>query len=103
MPSSKQLSDNLDVSLGLSSVEKAPSAMELFVDGDHMVTQLHEVGDDSLTAEKANNIDLTFNTAASGFDVELSLFKNSISDFIYLNRTGEFNVTLMFWMILNLR
>ena len=90
---SKQLSDNLGVSLGLSSVEKAPSAMELFVDGDHMVTQLHEVGDDSLTAEKANNIDLTFNTAASGFDVELSLFKNSISDFIYLNRTGEFNVT----------
>ncbi len=90
---SKQLSDNLGVSLGLSSVEKAPSAMELFVDGDHMVTQLHEVGDDSLTAEKANNIDLTFNTAASGFDVELSLFKNSISDFIYLNKTGEFNVT----------
>ena len=90
---SKQLSDNLDVSLGLSSVEKAPSAMELFVDGDHKVTQLHEVGDDSLTAEKANNIDLTFNTAASGFDVELSLFKNSISDFIYLNKTGEFNET----------
>jgi iron complex outermembrane receptor protein len=90
---SKQLSDNLGVSLGLSSVEKAPSAMELFVDGDHMVTQLHEVGDDSLTAEKANNIDLTLNTAASGFDVELSLFKNSISDFIYLNKTGEFNET----------
>jgi iron complex outermembrane receptor protein len=90
---SKQLSDNLDVSLGLSSVEKAPSAMELFVDGDHMVTQLHEVGDDSLTTEKANNIDLTFNTAASGFDIELSLFKNSISDFIYLNKTGEFNET----------
>jgi iron complex outermembrane receptor protein len=90
---SKQLYDNLGVSLGLSSVEKAPSAMELFVDGDHLVTQLHEVGDDSLTAEKANNIDLTFNTAASGFDVELSLFKNSISDFIYLNKTGEFNET----------
>ena len=90
---SKQLSDNLDVSLGLSSVEKAPSAMELFVDGDHMVTQRHEVGDDSLTAEKANNIDLTFNTAASGFDIELSLFKNSISDFIYLNDTGVFHET----------
>lgn len=90
---SKQLSDNLGVSVGLSSVEKAPSAMELFVDGDHMVTQLHEVGDESLTAEKANNFDLTFNTAASGFDVELSLFKNSISDFIYLSKTGEFNVT----------
>ena len=85
---SKQLSDNLDVSLGLSSVEKAPSAMELFVDGDHKVTQLYEVGDDSLTAEKANNIDLTFNTAASGFDINLSLFKNSISNFIYLNDTG---------------
>ena len=89
---SKQLSDNLDVSLGLSSVEKAPSAMELFVDGAHMVTQRYEVGDANLTAEKANNIDLTFNTAASGFDIDLSLFKNSISDFIYLNDTDQKDV-----------
>jgi iron complex outermembrane receptor protein len=89
---SKQLSDNLDVSLGLSSVEKAPSAMELYVDGVHMVTQRYEKGDANLTAEKANNIDLTFNTAASGFDVELSLFKNSISDFIYLNDTDQEDV-----------
>jgi iron complex outermembrane receptor protein len=90
---SKKLYDNLNVSLGVSSVEKAPSAMELFVDGDHLVTQLHEIGDDSLTAERANNLDLTLNTAASGFDIELSLFKNSISDFIYLNKTGVPNFT----------
>jgi iron complex outermembrane receptor protein len=89
---SKRLSDNLDVSLGLSSVEKAPSAMELYVDGVHMVTQRYEKGDANLTAEKANNIDLTFNTAASGFDIDLSLFKNSISDFIYLNDTDQEDV-----------
>ena len=89
---SKQLSDNLDVSLGLSSVEKAPSAMELYVDGAHMVTQRYKKGDSNLTAEKANNIDLTFNTAASGFDIDLSLFKNSISDFIYLNDTDQEDV-----------
>jgi len=89
---SKQLSNNLDVSLGLSSVEKAPSAMELYVDGAHMVTQRYKKGDSNLTAEKANNIDLTFNTAASGFDIDLSLFKNSISDFIYLNDTDQEDV-----------
>ncbi|MDA7760602.1 TonB-dependent receptor, partial [bacterium] len=89
---SKQLSNNLDVSLGLSSVEKAPSAMELYVDGAHMFTQRYKKGDSNLTAEKANNIDLTFNTAASGFDIDLSLFKNSISDFIYLNDTDQEDV-----------
>ena len=89
---SKQLSNNLHVSLGLSSVEKAPSAMELYVDGAHMVTQRYKKGDSNLTAEKANNIDLTFNTAASGFDIDLSLFKNSISDFIYLNDTDQEDV-----------
>mgnify|MGYP003333827721 FL=1 len=63
--------------------------MELYVDGLHMVTQRYETGDADLTAEKANNIDLAINTAVSGFDIDLSLFKNSIADFIYLNDTAE--------------
>ena len=81
---SRDLSDKLGISLGVSSMQKAPSAMELFVDGPHLVTQRFEKGDVSLRPEKANNIDLGFNTAIAGFDANLSLYKNNISNYIYL-------------------
>ena len=84
---SRELSKELGVSLGVSSVKKAPSAMELFVDGPHLVTQRYEKGDATLEPEKANNIDLVFNTVLAGFDTNLSLYKNSISNYIYLQDT----------------
>ena len=80
---SRELSDNLTVSLGLSSVEKAPSAIELFIAGDHLVTQRYELGGPNLNSEKANNIDLSFKTTIAGFDANLNLYKNNISNFIY--------------------
>ena len=83
---SPNLSDKLGVSLGASSVQ-APSAMELFVDGPHLATQRYEKGDATLEPEKANNIDLAFNTVLAGFDTNLSLYKNSISNYIYLQDT----------------
>ena len=62
--------------------------MELFVNGPHLATQRYEKGDRTLEPEKANNIDLTFNTAIAGFDANLSLYKNSIQNFIYLDDTN---------------
>ena len=85
---SSDFTDNLSVSFGLSSVHKAPSSMELFVNGPHLATQRYEKGDRTLEPEKANNIDLTFNTAIAGFDANLSLYKNSIQNFIYLDDTN---------------
>jgi iron complex outermembrane receptor protein len=84
---SRELSKELGVSLGISSAQKAPSAMELFVNGPHLVTQRFEKGDATLEPEKANNIDLAFNTAVAGFDANLNLYKNSISNYIYLQDT----------------
>ena len=84
---SRELYKDLGVSLGISSVLKAPSTMELFVDGAHLVTQRYEVGDASLEPEKATNIDLAFNTAVAGFDANLNLYRNNISNYIYLHDT----------------
>jgi iron complex outermembrane receptor protein len=84
---SRELYKDLGVSLGISSVLKAPSAMELFVDGPHLVTQRYEVGDATLEPEKATNIDLAFNTAVAGFDANLNLYRNNISNYIYLHDT----------------
>ena len=81
---SPNIAGKIDVSLGLSSVQKAPSASELFVGGDHLVTQLHEIGDSTLSNERANNIDLNFETTFAGFDTKLNLYRNDISNFIYL-------------------
>jgi iron complex outermembrane receptor protein len=83
------LLDKLGISLGVSSVQKAPSAMELFVDGPHLVTQRYEKGDTTLEPEKANNIDLAFNTVVAGFNTNLSLYKNNISNYIYLQDIEE--------------
>ena len=84
---SRELYKDLGVSMGISSVLKAPSAMELFVDGPHLVTQRYEKGDATLEPEKATNIDLAFNTAVAGFDANLNLYKNNISNYIYLHDT----------------
>jgi iron complex outermembrane receptor protein len=84
---SRELYKDLGVSLGISSVLKAPSAMELFVDGPHLVTQRYEVGDATLEPEKATNIDLAFNTAVAGFDANMNLYRNNISNYIYLHDT----------------
>lgn len=81
---SPNIAGKVDVSLGLSSVQKAPSASELFMGGDHLVTQLHEIGDSTLSNERANNIDLNFETTFAGFDTKLNLYRNDISNFIYL-------------------
>lgn len=80
---SRELSDNLNVSLGISSVQKAPSASELFIAGDHMVIQRYELGNPNLKTEKATNIDLNFETTLAGFDAKLNLFRNNIANYIY--------------------
>ncbi|MDA9570143.1 TonB-dependent receptor [Porticoccaceae bacterium] len=84
---SREIAKDLGVSIGFSSVLKAPSAMELFVNGPHLVTQRFEKGDATLEPEKANNFDLALNAAVSGFDANLNLYRNNISNYIYLQDT----------------
>ena len=57
----RDLSDTLNVSLGYASVERLPSAIELFMNGPHMATGRFEVGNPNLNSETSNNFDVTFN------------------------------------------
>lgn len=81
---SRDINDSLEVNLGLASVERAPSAVELLMNGPHLATGRLEVGNDSLDSEKSNNIDLTFNYNHNGFFAALTFFQNDIDNFIYL-------------------
>ena len=81
---SRDINESLEVSLGLSSVERAPSAVELLMNGPHLATGRVEVGNFNLKSEQSNNIDLSFNYSNDGFYADLTFFQNNVDNYIYL-------------------
>ena len=81
---SRDINESLEVSLGLSSVERAPSAVELLMNGPHLATGRFEVGNINLKSERANNIDLSFKYSNNGFYGGLTFFQNDVDNYIYL-------------------
>ena len=80
----QKFSDNLSVNLGLSSFERAPDVVELFMNGPHLATGRFEMGDPDLNNEVSKNIDLTFNYQMDNMYATFAYFQNSVSDYIYL-------------------
>jgi iron complex outermembrane receptor protein len=81
---SRELNEYSTVSLGLSSVSKVPSAVELFMNGEHLATARYEVGDVTLDTERADSIDLTFSFERNGWYGMASVYHNRIDNYIYL-------------------
>ncbi|MDA9095975.1 TonB-dependent receptor [Porticoccaceae bacterium] len=81
---SNDINEFLEVSLGLSSVERAPSAVELLMNGPHLATGRVEVGNFNLKSERSNNIDLSFNYSNDGLYAGLTFFQNDVDNYIYL-------------------
>ena len=85
----RDFSDALDATLSLASVERAPSAVELFMNGPHLVTGRLEVGNVNLESEESNNIDLTINFNKAGFFGTFTYFRNDVDNYIYLQDETE--------------
>ena len=86
----RDINDALNISLGLASVERAPTAVELLMNGPHLATGREEIGNINLESEQSNNIDLTFNYERDGFYATLTFFQNDVDNYIYLfDETGE--------------
>ena len=85
----RDLNDYATVSLGLSSVSKTPSAIELFMNGEHLATGRYEVGDVTLDTERADGIDLTFSFERNGWYGRASVYHNRIDNYIYLRDETE--------------
>ena len=81
---SRDINESLAVNLGFSYVERAPSAVELLMNGPHLATGRNEVGNFNLAPEVSNNIDLSFNYQNDGFFANLNLFQNDMDNYIYL-------------------
>ena len=80
----RQLNDSINIKLGVAIVERAPSDVELFMNGPHLATGRFEVGNVALDAEKSNNIDFSINYQSGEFFAGLTLFKNDVDSYIYL-------------------
>lgn len=81
---SRQLSDSLHASLNLGVVNRAPSAMELFMNGEHLSVARYELGDANLDSERSNNIDLGLSYAADDWFANVSVYRNRVDNYIYL-------------------
>ena len=86
---SKSLNDFIDLDIGFASVERAPSAVELFMNGAHLATGRFEAGNVNLNSEKSNNIDFTLNFNYDNFFASATVFKNDVDNYIYLKDETE--------------
>jgi iron complex outermembrane receptor protein len=80
----REINDDSTLSLGLSSVSKVPSAVELFMNGEHLATNRYELGDITLDTERADSIDLTFSFERNSWYGVASVYHNRIDNYIYL-------------------
>ena len=74
--------------LNASRAERAPSAEELFADGPHIATQQYELGDPTLTSEKAWGLEGFVRGRIGLADINFAVFQSWFSDYIYLSETG---------------
>ena len=78
------INDNMSINIGLASVKRAPSAVELFMNGEHLSTGRFEIGDPNLETEMSNNIDFTLDYESNGFYTSATIFRNDVDDYIFL-------------------
>ena len=90
MSLSKDLNENFDLNVSAGMVERTPSAMELFMNGAHLATGRLEIGNTNLESERSTNFDATLSYEHEGIFGTVTLFKNDVANYIYLqDETAE--------------
>ena len=85
----RDINEFLNVSMDLANVERAPSAIELFMKGAHLATGRYEVGNTNIVTESSRNIDLSVAYDRNGYFGTFTYFKNNVDDYIYLVDTAS--------------
>ena len=85
----RNLTDSLSGSVNLGFVTRTPSAMELFMNGEHLAVARYEVGDANLKPEESNNIDLNLFYNDETWFASASIYRNTIDNYIYLRDESE--------------
>ena len=82
------LTSTTDLSFSFGSVERAPSSVELFMNGEHAAVQRNEIGDPTLKAEEARNIDLSLNFENDLIYGSINFYQNEVDNYIYRKDSG---------------
>lgn len=77
------VTEYLHINSSISSAWRPPAINELYSNGLHNGTATYEIGNSNLVPERSVNIDVNTKYHNNKWVVELSLFRNHISDFIY--------------------
>ena len=90
-----EFAPNYKLSLVTSHQERLPLAQELYADGGHFATNTYELGNDQLSKEKSNNVELGFHYDNNRFDYHIHVYHNWFDDYIYaqtLDRYEDFRL-----------
>ena len=90
-----EFAQNYKLSLVTSHQERLPLAQELYADGGHFATNTYELGNDQLSKEKSNNVELGFHYDDNTFDYHVHVYHNWFDDYIYaqtLDRYKDFRL-----------
>ena len=80
----RSITDNFDATVGFSNVERAPTSLELLMNGKHMAIQRHEIGSVALNSEESSNIDLELSYNLNDIEFNFLYFQNDVDNYIYL-------------------
>ena len=80
----RPFNDQFTATLNLSSVERAPASVELFMKGAHLATARYEVGNPNLDTERTKSVELALDYSSDAFFGSVTIFTNEIDDYIYL-------------------
>lgn len=68
---------------------RAPTLFELYANGPHLAEGRYEIGDATLDAEHARNLDVGLRWSSARARIEANAFRNNVEDFIYITPTSE--------------
>ncbi|MDK1684269.1 zinc piracy TonB-dependent receptor ZnuD [Acinetobacter terrestris] len=77
------------LSLVGSHQERLPLAQELYAKGKHFATNTYERGNENLSAEKSNNLELGLHYEQDKFDYHVHVYHNWFDNYIYGATTGR--------------
>ena len=78
-----KLAPQYSLRASLSRSHRLPTAEELYADGAHLATSTWEIGNQDLSKETSNNVDLTFRKFAGDTTFSVSAFHNKVDNYIY--------------------
>ena len=90
-----QFAPNYKLSLVASHQQRLPLAQELYANGVHFASNSYELGNDRLSKEQSNNLELGFHFDNERLDYHLHVYHNWFDDYIYaqtLDREQDFRL-----------